>query len=90
MRAAMLIVAGLLASVPLAAQQPYAFPPRQHPTDAAMDDVSRRFLQSQRDMDRLRRETWQDQQRQQDQRTPKGLRPEGLHPHPQTGPRSAP
>ncbi len=40
---AMLIVAGLLTTVPLAAQQPSTFP-RQHPTDVALDDINRRFL----------------------------------------------
>jgi hypothetical protein len=85
-----LIVAGLLASIPLAAL-PQTWP-REHPADAAQRDIDRRFWAGQAEMDRLRAETWRDMQRQQDQRTPEGLRLEGprLHPYPQTGPRSAP
>ena len=86
----MLIAAAVLAAIPLAAL-PQTWP-REHPADAGRGDLNRQFWAGQAEMERLRAETWRDMQRQQDLRTPEGLRPEGLrpHPHPQTGPRSAP
>ena len=80
------VASGLLAALPLAAQQSPHTLPREHPADAARRDIDRRYWGGQAEMDRLRAETRRDVERQRDQRAPEGLRQPPL-PFPPPGPR---
>jgi hypothetical protein len=83
MKATMLAVAALLAALPLAMRLQSL--PREDAatTAAARRDLDRRFLQSRQDMSWQRREAWLDMRREQDRRTPEGLRVQAQAPQPE-------
>jgi hypothetical protein len=79
MKATMLAVAALLAALPLTMRL-QSFPREDAATADALD---RRFLQSRQDMSWQRREAWLDMRREQDRRTPEGLRVQAQAPQPE-------
>ena len=81
MKATMLAVAALLAALPLAMRLQSL--PREDAATAARRDLDRRFLQSQQDMSWQRREAWLDMRREQDRRSPEGLRVQAQAPQPE-------
>ena len=85
MKATMLAVAALLAALPLAMRLQSL--PREDAATATATamrrGLDRRFLQSRQDMSWQRREAWLDMRREQDRRTPEGLRVQAQAPQPE-------
>ncbi len=83
MKATMLLVAALLAALPLAMRL-QSLPREDAATAAAARRaIDRRFLRSRQDMSWQRREAWLDMRREQDRRTPEGLRVQAQAPQPE-------